>query len=71
MQREGRASQARGWGRDAGCGFTGKFPGMVTVEGAGQHPSSLGPRPSSYPAGSNWFAHLSLPASPSGLNPEK
>lgn len=44
---------------------------VVRVEGAGQHASSRSPRPSSYPAGSDWFAHLSLPTSPSGQIPEK
>lgn len=63
VRREGGAAR--------GCGVTEKCPSVVRVEGAGQHPSSRSPRPSSYPAGSDWFAHLCLPTSPSGLIPEK
>lgn len=66
----GRASQEKGWGH-TGYGFTEKCPSVVMEEGAGQHPGSRSPRPSSYPAGSDWFAHLSLPTSPSGFIPEK
>lgn len=71
-ERGGRGGRARREGGAArGCGFTEKCPSVVRVEGAGQHPGSRSPRPSSYPAGSDRFAHLSFPTSPSGLIPEK
>lgn len=71
-ERGGRGGRVRREGGAArGCGFTEKCPSVVRAEGAGQHPGSRSPRPSSYPAGSDWFAHLSLPTSPSGLIPEK
>lgn len=70
--RVGRAGGARGGENCSPPGrFTEQFPSVVRLEGARQHPSGPSPRPSGCPAGSDWFAHLSLPVSPPGRIPER
>lgn len=63
VRREGGAGMGRGDCKTNGVDSH-KFPRVVRVEGAGQHPSLLGTRPWSCLAGSDWFTHLSLPPAP-------